>query len=545
MKRITLPIVVLMIMMHVMTTVAHAQDAAAQNVAQEVSRTSSDSSTLDLSEGDLFDDPENIGQDLYITLYQRLRSEGSNIAVTKTAGRRSLTKDEIFAIIPGSNIGDLLVREKITDAVTPELVSARRTQLLEELADEKDLADLQVFSEMEVETTELFANGDESDSGFDLIVDLDIIEQLLFNKGEPYLGSGSENDPNRGNEGRGAVVGVRQQAEQNGNNAANNRQNAGGNGAQAANGNNAQGQQAAELPEVSCAVSDSFNSAVERARASENQLDQNAQGQVPAGQGAQGAPASAALPLDLSSIPDKDLKPAKADKRNTILPCTDRFCITIEAKLKKESAFTVEDNCILCHIEKINDAFKKTVSKSLIPNKLTGNLFEGPKCKSFAFNVNSLAWNFVAIPQPILTPPNDTVIEKGDFIKNFTLFIEKNYGNPGRCDEDGSCKENPDQIAGPAADALARAGEGTTFADISGEINRAVQQKQVEVRKSLRDAQVKSRVEAQGSQFNILIEQIDTMNAYFKSFETLFSEIGNKDNPDSPCSQLTSKPTCS
>lgn len=517
-----------------------------EQTVQDVARTSSNEDPLKLDQGDLFSDPENIGQDLYLTVYRQLRTEGSNIAITKTSGRRALTKDELFTIIPGSNIGDLLVRERIDEAVAPNTVLARRKEIIDDLAEEKDLADLQVFSEMEVKTTELFANGDESDSGFDLLVDLDIIEQLLFLKGEPYLGSGVDGRGGRGAQGRDERVGidqVQQAQEEAVAQRARDRANAARNGGAGSPADD----EPSELPPITCAASDSFNSAVERLRTADQQNAQQPPRPNGGGAGNNANQPQDTSPVDPSLLTDDELKPAKADHHEALLPCTSRFCVTIEAKMKSESAFTVEDNCILCHIEKINDAFKKTVSKNLLPNKLTGNLMEGPKCKNYIFGASSISFNFVAIPQPILTPPNDNLDAKGDFIKNFMLYIEKYYGNPGRCETSGpkSCKKDPDPAIEAGGAALEHLSENTTFTQLSSTIDQAVAAQKQTALKELKKAQLKSRAEAQSTQFNVLVEQLDTMNGYFKGFETLFSQISNPESPDSPCVKLQNLEKCS
>ena len=58
--------------------------------------------------------------------------------------------------------------------------------------------------------------------------------------------------------------------------------------------------------------------------------------------------------------------------------------------------------------------------------------------------VLGLKWNFIILPQPILTPPNDDLIVKGDIIKNMIDFYEKYYDNPGRCEKSvgGACKKD-------------------------------------------------------------------------------------------------------
>ncbi len=181
----------------------------------------------------------------------------------------------------------------------------------------------------------------------------------------------------------------------------------------------------------------------------------------------------------------------------------------------------------------------------MVPSKATGNLFEGPKCKSNMFN---LTQHIILIPKPIMTPPNDVLVTKGDFIKNLFDFFGKYYGNPGRCnnvkkgDKESGCASDPAPAHDAAASALEKAPPGTTPKDIISEINAEVAAKRQEALKEIQKNSIERSVTGQVSQFEVVMQEIDAMNAYFSSFVEIYGNIAG--GGDSPCQVFTRKEQC-
>ncbi len=525
-----------------------------EDIVAGVIGTTGDGGSYDLLSGNFFKLDSNFGQDLYQIIYKKVKSEGTDMAVTRTLGKHTLTKEEIFQLIPGSNVGQLIRQEDPSKNLNATEVAKRREAIVRELAINKEFADLEALVQSDVQPTELFSNGDESDSGFDLIVDLDIMQRILFFNGGRIEGVGGDaggNDDDNGggparNEGRAQqpAAGAQNQAD------AQQRaqQRAGQN---QPNGDNGQGVQAPAQQEVICPVNPAFDSAVrdaiaqseeeeEKKAESENNQEENTGEQ---NQGASGSPVG-------GTKPDGELVPAPASDWYRTLPCNQFFCVTLDLKYKTESSYTVQDNCIACHIEKINDAFKKTLSHNLVPNKVTGNLYEGPKCKNAflgLFGGDILNFNFVPIAQPILTPPNDDLIVKGNIFRNMMDFYEKYYDNPGRCADKaagGACKPDNKTSAKAAAAALALTNPGTDVGAVLKTIRSEAGRKKDEAMKELEKSRLQSEAQAHAGQYQALFSEIDTMNSYFESFQKLFIQIGDPSQPDAPCTALRTKPMC-
>ncbi len=536
---------------------------ATTDVAFDVIGTAGTGATYDISFSSIFSSEEDLGQDLYDYIYNKVKSEGSDLAVKRLLARRPLSKEELGFLIPGSNIGELLSKPNPQDELQPGQVVARHDELIKLLEDEKELADLEVLSEMEVAPTEIFANGDESDSGFDLIVDLDIIETILFAKSMTVAGGGGPGAP-AGSDvlevgGEGAAedekVGEKDKKK------VDDKEKAGVKEGGLAGGPT--GEEAAEEPgpihdESSgmCIAKPSFNSAVTAFLKKEQALESGgAKGEGGGAEGGQGSKKDASGETGSGSgasngeesidYEKEPLVPGPAANWKKEPLCAGPFCLTIEEKYKKESSYLANENCVECHFEKINDAFKKTLGHNLVPSKVTGNLIEGPKCKRSLFN---LAWNVILIPQPILTPPNDDLVIKADFTDNFMSFINAN--NPfceKKKDMAGKlkyvCEPDKNRQTRVTQKVLLQASDNKSMADAFGDIRREIQAQQKEAEKVLKQVLLTTEAESGAVQFRVLSQELDTMTLYFEGFKNLYNKLTSGGN-DSPCKVLENKSTC-
>lgn len=544
-------------------------------VAAGVIGTASTGTTFEFSPGKIFTPSSSFGQDLYKVTYQRVRSEGSDLALTRTLARHALSKEELSLLIPGANITEVLKKPDPKKELTPAEVSLRRKEIEEQLAEEKELADLEVLTKMEISPSEFFANGDESDSGFDLLVDLDIIETILFGKAEtPFDGAGPGAPAGARviglpftNTGAPAIIPVppRIQSQPSGSKTTGLSQ---GQEPKSPDGSISQtrGKSSQTKPGVdsraggesvaSCPINQSFHAAILQA--------QKAEGDSAAGiSGAPGADSGedtlGQISRGLSQKPDADagrtggrIVGEERELESTVIQpeppadwsrprlCSDTFCLKFEAVYQKASSYQATDNCIACHFEKINDAFKKTISHNLAPSKETGSIGEGPKCKRTL--LDTLKWNFILVPQPILTPSNDDLVVKGDFIKNLVNFFEKYYSNPGRCpsgEAGGACKPDdaieriPNQVTNQVA-------PGTPQSTVIQNIRTQTEAKKQEQADLLSQNRLEHEAVIQAGQFQALFSEIDTMNTFFENFIKLFNQINTES-----CKQLFNKEQCS
>lgn len=484
--------------------------------------TAGTSATYEISPSKLFQREANFGQDLYTHIYKRVRYQASDVAITQTIAKRQISKEELALVIPGLNIGELLAKQPKSQ-LTPEEVARRGSDLKETLEEEKKLADLEVGMKMEVEQTELFADGDESNSGFDLLVDLDIIDAILFGKSETsFTGTGP-----------GAPAGS-SVADAGGQQSTVSSQEAALSAKPSSLGTKVSPTTTPPSPspeeaEITCPLQEDFNSAVIALRTAEKKAPPQPTGGSQPSAGGAGAGAAAGVGAEEEAPPPAE-KPADW---NRPLPCDDFFCLTFEARYKKESSYLANANCIACHFEKINDAFKKTLDHNLVPSKATGNLMEGPKCKSSMFN---LKWNAILIPQPILTPPNDDLVVKGDFLKNFADA----YAKWGPRKEKGAS----DPTTSAAKRLIEQAPEGKDIQSLISEIRSEAARQKDEAETIMLQSRAASEASNYAMQFGAVMEEIDAMNAYFESFMNLFNQIVAKQE-EAPCAKLLHKEICS
>ncbi|PIQ77582.1 hypothetical protein COV82_03710 [Candidatus Peregrinibacteria bacterium CG11_big_fil_rev_8_21_14_0_20_46_8] len=510
------------------------------------------------------------GKDLYGKIYSKVRSAGTDIALEKTAGPRNLSKDELMAILPGSFIGDILDKADPAKGLSGSDVEAKLKETQNALLEELAIADLEVALTLEVTPTELFANGDEGDSGFDLLTDLDIMELILFGKAETTFGQPRSNDGGRrGGNSLPGESSTEEEAEEEP--AQSQQQPTGPQRPQPAPQPSQPQPSPPQQPSVAtedadeiigdivCAVDQNLHDAVEAAREAErnrannqnnNQqqggnTQQNPNANAGAGQPQQGGGAGTQPPQSGRDDPN-NLGPRYTEETGVPFPCNDVFCLEVDLIYRTDSSYTTSEHCVACHVEKINDLFKKTMSKSLLPNKASGNLFELPMCKggdSWS-PFSALSFNLVLVPNPIVTPPNDDLITEGSFVENARIFIERYFDKPDRC-KGGECKSDPQPRQEAAQRALDSAGDAPDQAEILRKVEAEVRQRKAQQRKVFDDFQNESLAKPQSLQYQVLLQEMDTMNNYFKSFRKLFQDIINLDDPASPCRILRDKPSCS
>ncbi len=94
------------------------------------------------------------------------------------------------------------------------------------------------------------------------------------------------------------------------------------------------------------------------------------------------------------------------------LPCSEVFCVTVEFVEESEDpslAYETTDNCIACHIVYINKRMTETLSYSLVPGKVSMNVFEDATCKDAGKIDFDL--NIFTVAMPIQLDPGDDIDE--------------------------------------------------------------------------------------------------------------------------------------
>lgn len=542
--------------------------------------------TGDLFELDIFGaDEDEFGEDLYFNIYNRLKHESEEKALQQFQKTRQISAENLKALKEGTNIADILYEKTPGEPLNEAQVAARHKEILDELAEDKELADLEVAVALDVMPVEIFANGDESDSGFDLLVDLAHIEYVLFGTTEFSMGLGpgpgarpQANVINIGGIAKDAIEEALAEEETRaratpGAGTSFSEEGAPEDGA--AVGAPATGPGA----DVLCPVNAPFHEAVLAAIKQERAAFESAAGRGDGAFGSGGPERIGSGGSGTGGAPDgggeggapPQLVPAVPANWAKARACDRIFCFVPdpppEYVIRKSSAYSNSSNCVACHFEKMNDTFKKLLSHNLAPSKVTGNLFESAKCK-YGMDVTALKFNVVLLPQPAMTPPNDDLVTKGDFITNLIDAYEKYFDNPGRCDKlkeivktsggeeeiieriktaGGACAPDRNKEAEAAQQLLDQSGGKTNPTQIMSSLREVTAKRKQKIAEKMEQLRLSSDAENQASALAPLMQEIDTMNAYFESFVVVFNNFFREDTPEgsSPCQILKDKELCS
>lgn len=514
--------------------------------------------------------PKNI----YAFMYDQAKFKPERVAVQRIIAEETALSSEdlqtlrgrlsrLYAFIPAGS-------EPLGEQPTQEQIRQRNTQLNDLFDTERDIAGFQAEVESEVFVSEIFADGNRDNSGFDLIYDLDVIEAIIFGKevmqfgqagaGQPAgarridVGGGAQREEAEAGEveaGAGAGAGRRSPAR--------------GEGGETVlpavpGGENGITSNPPFSPAI-CSADSSVDSAIREF------LQKEQSGEIPGPKSAndrnfQNRNRGSDSGGTDTGTGDKNLTPEQKRKRiftpdsagnfQRARKCFGPFCLEVKARYKKESSYLPTANCIACHIEKMNDAFNKTLKQNLLPGKVTGNVLEPSICK--AINIGDLIGvNIVLIPSPIVTPPNDDIVVKSDVFQAFTKYDEQ-Y-RPFLIDQvlqAIDAVESPEEAkrqnrqtplhsveesAGQSASASAS--ENTTVREATKNIraySNAARNAQI---RTLDQSSASSRAENIVQEYQALAIEMDQFNLYFRNLQKLFKDM------KTPCNTLLNKETCS
>lgn len=389
------------------------------------------------------------GQDLYQLVRNKLKVKPDQDAVEAVAHSYGLTKEEFEQVRKGGlqNVyaGKYTIQEAMDNA----------KMIMNDFNDLKEIFALQQEIDASVTPSELFANGNLEDSGFDLIEDLSMIEYILFMEdtettvGAPFEDAmdspvtPNDNPPqyptpagdisseikfSETPEGTTATIEL------------------------GASGGNPVDIQAVVLEEDICPEEDSgFGDLIdnyESKQAPEDDDDDDVSGDDDDdddndnGRLGEDDYISSAEASEWGSTFCPEFNgPAEggnsgtlsfggspyqaADPFSTAISIRTPLCITIETIMDTASSSAgANTSCIQCEIEAINALFEETLRHSLVPNKATGNYLESAKCKDTLTQL-PLDMQIIAIASPIMTPPNDDISFGDSVLDDWNQFIEK------------------------------------------------------------------------------------------------------------------------
>ncbi|MBI2464197.1 hypothetical protein HYV57_04535, partial [Candidatus Peregrinibacteria bacterium] len=166
-----------------------------ENLTQKVS---GDISRLSLKE--TFGIGKKAGDNLYMSVYKDLVQGSTKKTLNVTAQRYKLSSDDASKVLDG-DVTPLLVESQ--KGLTFREAQIRRSEFMDFYEKEQKFQDFLYETKLEAYPLEVFANGNVEDSGFDLVNDLDVIEQILFgaHEGNSYQTASSLGDAGSGNSG--------------------------------------------------------------------------------------------------------------------------------------------------------------------------------------------------------------------------------------------------------------------------------------------------------------------------------------------------------
>ena len=512
---------------------------------------------------------EDVGKDLYLMVYRKVNVDPQQKALKNIAGKYGMSETELNRILHG-DYTQLFEKKK---SLSQEEAQKKLSEIQQLFKEEAELQSLEANVKSAVEPSEIFANGDLEDSGFDLINDLDIIEKMLFLKVNPIdVGAGyspsSDSSEDTGSSGQ-ASTGVNPPADMSelivdGSSPVSTQESQESTGSATKPLKN-EVLPADNLDPNTCFAGDTYTKALskfeEKAASDKAFKDSTDKSKAPSNPENVGKNSSALSASD-DFLPAKTptntspVQPAKAGDWLQEDACDGVFCIFVKSvTAPATSSFSSSDNCIACHAEKINDTLKNLINHSLVPNKAPGNMMESGKCKkAMSTGFSSVSMNFYASPMPIRTPQNDDII--------FGTNIEDDWYNycnavafPFGCNKSKAPKD-PNQVEYTlppvisdtvASKVTAQASENASFGAVNADIQKGIDAYSLE--RSVGAARVDAGVSAdQGASFFGPVKtEMDNMNSYFINFSDILQSLHEKVDsmPGSQaCTDIKSKKEC-
>ncbi|MBN1494323.1 hypothetical protein JW911_01145 [Candidatus Peregrinibacteria bacterium] len=453
------------------------------------------------------------GENLYLEVYKSSTGKAAENTTKGIADKYGVSKENIEKIVKNGDITSLIESDK--NATLAEL-QIKYLKITNDYKTTLETENLRNNLEAQASPGEIYADGNTSNSDFDLLYDLNVIETILFDKSTPSSFTNQFKNP--------AVKIISSQELEALRNLFKNQE-------------QREAQEARELitksedkktpaetlgtNPLSCFESDDT---LINALSTFNNQQQSSEAQTQAGTETDGQEATAPF---LGAATSENLPKAPPDDWKSTTLCAEgqTFCITIdfEMKLAELGNYPKEANCIACHVQKINEELDKILTKPTTPNKLPGNLLEMPKCKTGFVNI-ATSMNIItkAVPPPL--QDNKNVFHNINIDKEWQKII--------------ATYTTPKAASTATRKALMDAPPNATLEEIQKrtvQMNSSIQQDQ---QQNLQTAQKENQSENKTQKFQLLIGEINKMNSYFKSIKENFEKLKK------PCEELASKAKC-
>ncbi len=517
-----------------------------------------DNPSGEITSSDVFGDTP---KHLYTYIYQQIFERPDQDAMMEIAGGYGLTPVDARAVLQGSVAP--LMRGKINYTQDRAIADVNKIQKSynEILRQRRMKYELQLT----VLPTEIFSNGNLDDSGFDLINDLNLIEEILFiDKTKVYLnqqpfgsksvtinntigkqgGSTSPVTPvtsgafGSSGPGGGASSGFGTTSSSTSPSSTNS--------AKTFTLDNILKGTAASGGELNyCASGSPLNKALDQYAkdgGTNNTSGTNtgtSNGNTSTGSAAT-VVATTIENIDVASVIPPELVQVTATPRGVFTPPSDSFCneiggtllytyrtkiggteheifcMSVDKKIRTYTSFSPTKSCIQCVVAAMNEDMKKLLSKNITPNKLTGNMYESTKCKSAIQLSDRLNMNIIMVPTPIITPNKYGPFVVGDMTKRINAYVRNYlpYGNP---------KDSPPERV--KDEAVANLGDASQINVVD-----QIQAQLAANRKAIADSQALQPIEqtssAKNASYQQVIKEMRLMTSYFQSFQDIFVRLG-------------------
>lgn len=532
-----------------------------------------DSASFDWN--DVFDPlgPSEKGKNLYNLVYKKLTRDSGKDALNQVAKNFGLTPEEARAAINGSLTTILNNKNRRSTGMSQAQAAKIVADLQSDYADLSELYQIQQEVDTLIAPSEIFSNGDLSDSGFDLVNDLAVIEEILFVEKSPVTVGGVYEEAYK------SPFNPTEDLKQQENYVANEIDVA---ILPLVIGENDAGDKVGVITigdkEVEAEMLDHDDCEEDSALA--NALDDFDKNEAEGGGGDEGEDGGddegddgdgdegggdEAAPAYVPTAPASKGNWAKqwcagyeepgvfagvASKFNSLGGVGDNYitggaaaanfqskgfsanigvCFDIKVIKKKIASYLPGQTCILCEVEKINLLLDKTLSHTLIPNKVTGNLMESAKCKKAA-RTPLINLQFILIWNPVPTPINDKLIFGRNLFESWNEFTEKYQPILLSKDkQDMQSEERPDLTDQFNLELLTQLSAGKmSQSQMYNEISRIKAEAAAQAAHDVDKSDVGDDIANDMTTSRILLQEIKQMNALFKNFKDTYDLINSE-----------------
>lgn len=447
-------------------------------------------------------------KDMYLRIYDQITKKPAEAAAKASASKFSMSEDDMKKIVNDGDVTSLINKDTSKNETLEEL-SKKYSTVFADFQSSLDTENMRADLLNKANPSEIYTDGDTSNSEFDILYDLTVIEVILFNEasvsqfgGQFELPEFDFTDPAE-KDLIDELFGVEPEAEED--TAASTEE---------------------DFSSIECLDSDSNL---------ENALNNFESSQAAGGDGTDDGTGDEGVVFDEDGFPK-----AEPDEWPTNYLCPDGafFCIEISFSDETTKIYAKTDNCVACHIQNINKELDNMLNKSLTANKLSGNLMEAPKCKSSFSNVGA-NMNIITMAVPPPKQANQDLYLKLNIDKEWQTFKERQdplYFDTGSSTATASGTSVGDRSTKKA---ISNSGPITSYEDVTKRSDQISTGISNNTNKEQESKPGELKTEVQNKEFQKVIEELSAFKVYFSSIKDLFDKMKE------PCNELLNKPYCS